>query len=196
MFGNQPGHSQEIRLALPVGARRHHISEHGEAASSRRGGYIVVPFVERTFGVEVVVPDTHPTDINGFVTGAEAEAWIAGYKKEMEHNPPISTGPNQGAIRRNPSSVVLVMKGGLGQRLARSPSVAGSGFVAAGSAATDRIVSTCSVCKTLVAAGDLLPPLTDQSVQCNPLRRQRVRHGLRPLLRQQHFGRRGRRRCR
>jgi hypothetical protein len=62
------------------------------------------------------------------------------------------------------------------------------GLVAASSAATDNNFYP-PACNTRVAAS-LPAPLTDQSVRGNPVRRQRVRHGLRPLLRQQHVGRR------
>jgi hypothetical protein len=50
--------------------------------------YRVVPLVDETFGVEVVVPDTHPTHVRGFATEAEAEAWIAGHKLHVRLNPP------------------------------------------------------------------------------------------------------------
>ena len=50
--------------------------------------YRVVPLVDGTFGVEVVVPDTHPTHIRGFATEAEAEAWIAAHKLHVQLNPP------------------------------------------------------------------------------------------------------------
>jgi hypothetical protein len=50
--------------------------------------YKVVPLVDGTFGVEVVVPDTHPTQIRGFATEAKAEAWIAAHKLHVQLNPP------------------------------------------------------------------------------------------------------------
>ena len=50
--------------------------------------YSVVPLVDGTFGVEVIVPDTHPTHIRGFATEAEAEAWIAAHKLHVQLNPP------------------------------------------------------------------------------------------------------------
>jgi hypothetical protein len=50
--------------------------------------YSVVPLVDGTFGIEVVVTDTNPTQIRGFATEAEAEAWIAGHKLHVQLNPP------------------------------------------------------------------------------------------------------------
>jgi hypothetical protein len=60
--------------------------------------YKVVPLVDGTFGVEVVVPDTYPTYIRGFATEAGAGAWIAAHKVHVELNPPYRrTKPRSGS---------------------------------------------------------------------------------------------------
>jgi hypothetical protein len=41
---------------------------------------------EGRFGVEVVIPDTHPTTITEFATEVEAEGWIARHKRQVEAN--------------------------------------------------------------------------------------------------------------
>ena len=47
--------------------------------------YRVIPLPkEGAFGVEVVIPDTHPTTVTEFATEAEAEAWIARHKDQVK----------------------------------------------------------------------------------------------------------------
>lgn len=46
--------------------------------------YRVVRLANRTFGVEVVIPDTYPTTVSSFATEAAAEAWIAGDKRRVQ----------------------------------------------------------------------------------------------------------------
>jgi hypothetical protein len=49
--------------------------------------YRIVPLPkEGTFGVEVVIPETLPTTVTEFATEAEAEAWIARHKSQVEGN--------------------------------------------------------------------------------------------------------------
>jgi hypothetical protein len=38
---------------------------------------------DRTFGVEVTIPEMHPTTVTSFATTAGAEAWIAGHKQRV-----------------------------------------------------------------------------------------------------------------
>lgn len=38
------------------------------------------------FGVEVVVPDTYPTKVSGFLTEAAAEAWVEQHKRHVQTN--------------------------------------------------------------------------------------------------------------
>jgi hypothetical protein len=45
--------------------------------------YRVVPRHDRTFGVEVTIPETHPTTVTSFATAADAEAWIAAHKQRV-----------------------------------------------------------------------------------------------------------------
>jgi hypothetical protein len=45
--------------------------------------YRVVGCADRTFGVEVTIPDTHPTTVTSFTTEADAEAWIAAHKQRV-----------------------------------------------------------------------------------------------------------------
>jgi hypothetical protein len=88
MFGHQPGHSREIPPRLTGQARRAHITNMGKLHPHAEAIYKVVPLVDGTFGVEVVVPDTFPTHIRGFATEAEAEAWIAAHQLHVQLNPP------------------------------------------------------------------------------------------------------------
>jgi hypothetical protein len=41
---------------------------------------------EGAFGVEVVIPESLPTTVTEFATEAEAEAWIARHKSQVEAN--------------------------------------------------------------------------------------------------------------
>ena len=45
--------------------------------------YRVVRRADRTFGVEVTIPDTQPTNVTSFTTEADAEAWIAAHKRRV-----------------------------------------------------------------------------------------------------------------
>lgn len=51
---------------------------HAEAA------YRVVSLAGGYFGVEVVIPETHPTTVSKFATEAEAEEWIARHKSRVQ----------------------------------------------------------------------------------------------------------------
>ena len=46
--------------------------------------YRVIPFENGSFGVEVSIPDSHPTRVSMFKTEAEAEAWIAEHRRQVE----------------------------------------------------------------------------------------------------------------
>ena len=46
--------------------------------------YRVVPLADGAFGVEVTIPDTHPTTVSSFDSEADAEAWIAKHKSRVE----------------------------------------------------------------------------------------------------------------
>jgi len=45
--------------------------------------YRVIRRLDRTFGVEVRIPDTEPTIVTSFAAKADAEAWIAAHKKSV-----------------------------------------------------------------------------------------------------------------
>jgi hypothetical protein len=45
--------------------------------------YRVIRQPDRSFGVEVTIPDTHPTTVTSFATAADAEAWIADHKQRV-----------------------------------------------------------------------------------------------------------------
>ena len=45
--------------------------------------YRVVHRADRTFGVEVTIPETQPTTVTSFRTEADAEAWIAAHKQRV-----------------------------------------------------------------------------------------------------------------
>jgi hypothetical protein len=46
--------------------------------------YRVIPFDNGAFGVEVSIPDSHPTRVSMFETEADAEAWIADHRRRVE----------------------------------------------------------------------------------------------------------------
>ena len=48
--------------------------------------YRILSLPGKAFGVEVVVPDTYPTTVSGFVSEAAAPAWIANHKRHVEAN--------------------------------------------------------------------------------------------------------------
>jgi hypothetical protein len=58
--------------------------------------YRVVPLNDG-FSVEVVIPGSYPTTVSPFATAADAEAWIARHKREVETYA-MTTGP----FRRRP----------------------------------------------------------------------------------------------
>jgi hypothetical protein len=46
--------------------------------------YRVIPFDTGLFGVEVSIPDSHPTMVSTFKTEADADAWIAEHRRRVE----------------------------------------------------------------------------------------------------------------
>jgi len=46
--------------------------------------YRVIRFDDGAFGVEVSIPDRHPTTVSMFKTEADAEAWIAEHRRQVE----------------------------------------------------------------------------------------------------------------
>jgi hypothetical protein len=46
--------------------------------------YRVVPFDNKSFAVEVRIPDTHPTTVSAFASEAAAEEWIADHRRWVE----------------------------------------------------------------------------------------------------------------
>ncbi|MGH7093864.1 MAG: hypothetical protein ACREFB_10055 [Stellaceae bacterium] len=45
--------------------------------------YRVIPLKDGAFGVEVTIPDTHPTRVTSFATEGAAEAWITQHKEQV-----------------------------------------------------------------------------------------------------------------
>jgi hypothetical protein len=54
--------------------------------------YRVIQRPDKTFGVEVTIPDTHPTTVTSFATAADAEAWIAAHKQQAAGSHSLSRG--------------------------------------------------------------------------------------------------------
>jgi hypothetical protein len=48
--------------------------------------YQVVAREDGGFGVEVTIPNSHPTMVTGFATEAAAEAWIARHKEGVTNS--------------------------------------------------------------------------------------------------------------
>ena len=46
--------------------------------------YRVIPFDDGSFGIEVSIPDSHPTKVSKFKSEADAEAWIAEHQRRVE----------------------------------------------------------------------------------------------------------------
>ncbi len=66
---------------------------HAEAA------YSIVTLDDGSFGVEVKIPDTHPTTVSNFATRAQAEAWIVRHKNRV-----VADQAGQQWFRRSPGS--------------------------------------------------------------------------------------------
>jgi hypothetical protein len=49
--------------------------------------YRVILQDDKTYGVEVAIPDSYPTMVKSFATVPEAEAWIAEHKRQAETEP-------------------------------------------------------------------------------------------------------------
>ena len=54
--------------------------------------YRVIPFDNGLFGVEVKIPDSHPTRVSTFKTKADAEAWITEHRRRVD----AQTGSGRG----------------------------------------------------------------------------------------------------
>ena len=54
------------------------IHPHAEAT------YRIIPLDDGAFGVEVNIPDSHPTMISRFATEVDAEAWIASHQRHVQ----------------------------------------------------------------------------------------------------------------
>ena len=46
--------------------------------------YRIIPFDNGSFGVEVSIPDSHPTRVSMFKTEADAEAWIVEHRRRVQ----------------------------------------------------------------------------------------------------------------
>lgn len=46
--------------------------------------YRVIAFDDGAFGVEVSIPDSHPTRVSMFKTKADAEAWITEHRRRVQ----------------------------------------------------------------------------------------------------------------
>jgi predicted metal-dependent hydrolase len=63
------------QIEYPTMLRTH---PHAEAT------YRVIAFEDGSFGVEVNIPDRHPTTVSSFATKADAEAWISGHQRRVQ----------------------------------------------------------------------------------------------------------------
>jgi len=45
--------------------------------------YRIIPLKDGEYGVEVMIPDTHPTRVTSFATEDAAEAWITQHKQQV-----------------------------------------------------------------------------------------------------------------
>jgi hypothetical protein len=56
------------------------LKTHPHAAAT----YRVIPFEDGSFGVEVNIPDSHPTIVSSFPTEIDAEAWIVEHQRRVQ----------------------------------------------------------------------------------------------------------------
>ena len=63
---------------------QHHIRAMARIHPHAEATYTVVPLEDGTFGVKVAIPETYPTTVRPFASEAEAEAWIAKHKTQVE----------------------------------------------------------------------------------------------------------------
>ena len=63
--------------------------------------YRVIALEDGSFGVEVNIPDSHPTVVKSFATEADAEAWIAAHQHRVQTQAQ-SGGWFRSSARRNP----------------------------------------------------------------------------------------------
>jgi hypothetical protein len=70
--------------------------------------YRVIPLDDGSFGIEVTIPDSHPTRISRFETEADAEAWIADHRRRIEAQQqsgnPFRRSPRTGSPPRRTGS--------------------------------------------------------------------------------------------
>jgi len=60
------------------------LKTHPHAAAA----YRVIPLEDGSFGVEVKIPDSHPTTVSRFPTEADAEAWIVDHRRRVQSQMP------------------------------------------------------------------------------------------------------------
>jgi hypothetical protein len=65
--------------------------------------YRVIRQPDRSFGIEVTIPETHPTKVTSFVTEADAEAWIVAHKKRVAYLE--ASGRSRWIKKRSPGHV-------------------------------------------------------------------------------------------
>jgi hypothetical protein len=71
---------------MNVGARCNvdaddHINKMERKHPHSGASYTIVQQKDMSFGVEVRIPETHPTTVTSFATEADAERWIASHKE-------------------------------------------------------------------------------------------------------------------
>jgi hypothetical protein len=68
------------------------LKTHPHAAAT----YRVIALEDGSFGVEVSIPESHPTTVRSFPTEADAEAWIVEHRRRVQ-----SQSPSGGWFRRS-----------------------------------------------------------------------------------------------
>jgi len=84
--------------------RRPHIVPMARTHPHAEASYRVVSLADGAFGVEVTIPDTHPTTVSSFATKADAEAWIAKHKTRVEAESSANTWFRRQGSRGNPAN--------------------------------------------------------------------------------------------
>jgi hypothetical protein len=73
-----------LGFPVPNGRPGHHIRDMAKIHPHAEAAYRVITLDGGYFGVEVAIPETHPTTVSRFATEAEAEEWIARHKSRIQ----------------------------------------------------------------------------------------------------------------
>jgi hypothetical protein len=111
VLGNQGAHRVTLGCGRPVSFRVEpaRVAAPSHACHNKRmeqkhphaeAIYRVISLADKTFGVEVAIPDSEPATVTSFATAADAEAWIAAHKERVARSPSLTARSFRGGKRR------------------------------------------------------------------------------------------------